>query len=498
MTQLQKTDSPEIDPENPWADDVLERQSIADYLTPVLASINQPFVIGLHSAYGTGKTIFIRRWRADLRLKGFESVYFNAWETDFSENPLYAFMSALKRQFEEKAPKKKKEKIREQFSVLAKKTGGFARNKALPLILKGLTRKALGNDAVDEFLNDFGASEEEIASLVGEIAGESLRAQEMSENSLDEFKKYLGKIVKERVGKKKDADKRKIIIFVDELDRCRPDYAIEVLESIKHLFSIEGIVFVLAIDDDQLQKSVASVFSPDIDADGYLRRFIDWRFKLPQPPPQRFARFLCDRFSLEETGSFNRRDDFYDIRELARNFGVCAKAFQLSLRQQEQVFTEINLAVRALIVKEAPFSNVLGCLSVIRSRYRNQYISCVEGKGEIEDFIRLLEPEFSDANFKHLYGSWDKFKAVFHSWFLYEETAEKLQKELEKLSEGINQNKKSLIKPPDEYKKINRVEYLEEVIGYFGHTNGRFNLWNESLAGITLKRLEGAAMFADR
>ena len=74
-----------------------------------------------------------------------------------------------------------------------------------------------------------------------------------------------------------------VIIFVDELDRCRPSYAIELLERIKHLFNIGGLVFVLALDREQLGHSIKAVYGNGIDSDGYLRRFVDFEYQLKNP-----------------------------------------------------------------------------------------------------------------------------------------------------------------------------------------------------------------------
>lgn len=74
-----------------------------------------------------------------------------------------------------------------------------------------------------------------------------------------------------------------LVIFVDELDRCRPDYAVELLERIKHLFAVENLLVVLSVDTQKLGHAASQVigFSPK-DTDGYLRRFIDLDYRLPE------------------------------------------------------------------------------------------------------------------------------------------------------------------------------------------------------------------------
>ncbi len=78
------------------------------------------------------------------------------------------------------------------------------------------------------------------------------------------------------------SSEKKIIIFIDELDRCRPDFAIETLEIVKHYFDIPNIVFVLSLDIEQLSHSIATCYGQNMDSSGYLRRFIDFQVNIPK------------------------------------------------------------------------------------------------------------------------------------------------------------------------------------------------------------------------
>ena len=96
---------------------------------------------------------------------------------------------------------------------------------------------------------------------------------------------------------------RPLMVMIDELDRCRPSYAVELLEVAKHLFSVDRIVFVLAVNCDQLAHSVKALYGNDFDADGYLRRFFDVDFKLPAPERRAFI-----HAQLQATGIY----DYFD------------------------------------------------------------------------------------------------------------------------------------------------------------------------------------------
>jgi hypothetical protein len=72
-----------------------------------------------------------------------------------------------------------------------------------------------------------------------------------------------------------------IVIFVDELDRCRPDFAINMLEIIKHVFNIDQVQFVLITNTEQLKASVENCYGARVDSQRYLDKFIKFRFSLP-------------------------------------------------------------------------------------------------------------------------------------------------------------------------------------------------------------------------
>ena len=97
-------------------------------------------------------------------------------------------------------------------------------------------------------------------------------------NSINEFKTSLADFIV-------DAYNGKPFIFIiDELDRCRPNYAVSILEQIKHFFSVPNIIFVLSIDKNQLGSAVKGVYGSDsLNSEEYLRKFIDLEYSIPEP-----------------------------------------------------------------------------------------------------------------------------------------------------------------------------------------------------------------------
>ena len=90
-----------------------------------------------------------------------------------------------------------------------------------------------------------------------DIIKEKIKDYEISKKSIVNLKSELKKFV-ESLDTKEECP-LPFVFFIDELDRCKPDFAIELLERAKHLFNIPGILFVLALDRNQLEQSVKKV-----------------------------------------------------------------------------------------------------------------------------------------------------------------------------------------------------------------------------------------------
>jgi hypothetical protein len=176
-----------------------------------------------------------------------------------------------------------------------KKAGAALLKAALPTAIKIATSGLL----------DISALKEDLAKLGEDIAKEQIEKYEAGKKTIRKFREDLGKLV-EAVAGQREPDQRKPVVFViDELDRCRPSYAVGLLEKVKHLFSVDGLVFVLGIDRHQLAQSVRSLYGSGMDADGYLRRFIDLDYRLPEPDHKKFAEAQFARFGLD--GMLNAR-----------------------------------------------------------------------------------------------------------------------------------------------------------------------------------------------
>ncbi len=89
-----------------------------------------------------------------------------------------------------------------------------------------------------------------------------------------------------------DNEERPLVIIIDELDRCKPTFAVEMIEKIKHLFSVQHIVFVVVMNKSQLEESIKCIYGQNIDAYTYLQKFIHLEMRLPKRTGERFENDL--------------------------------------------------------------------------------------------------------------------------------------------------------------------------------------------------------------
>jgi hypothetical protein len=224
-------------------------------------------------------------WQRHLEIDGFNTLYFNAWENDFQSSPLVAIVSELK------TLRFNNDRTEEIFKSILEKGSTFLKKVApavVTQIAKNIAEKYIGELDVLGKTGIQDSAEAAVSILDSEIQNYANKKKDLSD-----FKNELGKFVREL------NSHNPLVFFIDELDRCRPNYAIEVLEHIKHFFSVRGIVFVLSIDKKHLESSVKGFYGTnEINSAEYLRRFIDIEFSIPEPPSGTFTQYLFDYFDF--------------------------------------------------------------------------------------------------------------------------------------------------------------------------------------------------------
>ncbi len=373
----------EIDEDKPFENDQLSRRNSAENLTHLIKTIEQPFVLALDSPWGSGKTTFIKMFAQHLQLQGVPTLYFNSWEVDYSDDPLISFIGEIQSSLEVSKIDPSKKKKLAGYVKKAKKLGGTIIKESIPLALKIGTAGALD---LDKF------TEKAFADFAEKVAREKIDGYQTYKRTLEDFKENLGNFASEI---SKSGDQHcPLVFFIDELDRCRPNFAVELLERLKHLFSAPGIVFVLAIDKAQISNSIKCLFGNDINTDGYLRRFVDLTYQLPIAGLDEFCNFLYQKFEFWkffEQRNANFQDREIEYKQLTETFTSVANIFKLSARVVEQCIAQINIIVRTTPFEESIYPIFLGFLISYRVFNEERYVAYCKGEIQPREVINELK-----------------------------------------------------------------------------------------------------------
>ena len=378
---------------------MLDRSTVADSLTNLVRDQANPFVISLNGHWGTGKTFFLKRWQKQLERDGFQAIYFNAWEDDFCDDPLVAIIGQLSdhlskdKEFEERG-QQIREVIEQNLRSLLKKHAGVT----LP-------------EFEDKILKEYADQR----------------------TSKDELKKGL-KRLSDEVWEK---SKHPLIFIIDELDRCRPTFAVGLLERVKHVFDVPGMVFIFGINRDELCSSIQSIYG-NIDSAVYLRRFFDMEFLLPEASSETFCKHLIMRYGLEEFFSnLSNRDEFSEFSNFFPRFcgliGLSLRDIDYCLRTM--VFIGKNLEQRHLM-----YPYLLSALIPLRLKNHKLYRRFVQGEPIGAEVMTCIEQWLRDKKLSeelsrylnwmeiYLYATYNPSPTQFENeWYIENESFRQLK-----------------------------------------------------------------------
>lgn len=289
--RLQVTDQKQMT----WANDKLNRKPYADRLTTLIKNTEGPYVIGLTSPWGSGKTFFLKAWHNQLVAEGMPCIYFNAWEKDASGDPLANLIAVC-----------------EQQAVDFKGTAA---------LLKGKFEEAFQN--LPGLLRGAGWLANLWGIPIGSTIDTSATVIEKIQEILNQKKDFTEQL--EKLASEIDTNIHfPLFIIVDELDRCRPSYAINLLESIKHLFNVPHVVFLLAVDATQLLQQVEHTFGLKACVENgkivcdprqdYLGKFFDIYYNLPATDNATFVKNILSKVNIIEKYSNLFMNTSYNLK----------------------------------------------------------------------------------------------------------------------------------------------------------------------------------------
>ena len=344
------------------------------------------YTFAIYGEYGSGKTYFLNAFqeilsnnnncqvKEEFELQAnFKLIKINAWEEDYLKDPILSI--GLKIANEMKEDKKLSDKLSKNALLLGKN-----------LLLNIVKNNSYGNiiiNAVEETLNDANKNINEYY----------LKYKDYLKNIKESLTEYIEKLKENQEDKTKNT---KLLILVDELDRCRPDYAIEFLEAINHIFSVKNLIFVFSIDKKALKSAMTTIYGANMDFDNYMKKFIHSDVslnKLTDSDNEEIIEYYIKKYYPNKPE--------VDQHAFKKNIPVFLNHFKLNPRNIEYMIRICKSLDKELSKNNEFIMPLIFTLSCIKSRYHDEYYELFNNKLD-------FDLDMFDIDLKTLYKIFSK------------------------------------------------------------------------------------------
>ncbi|WP_288198649.1 P-loop NTPase fold protein [uncultured Pleomorphomonas sp.] len=371
--------------------DLFGKSNLASGMSHLVATVEDPLVIAFDGQWGSGKTTFLKMWAGELRKSGHPVIFFDAFENDYVEDAFAALAREIIELAEEKAPQKGKviEDIRDKASQLG------------VLLLKGATKVGVkvavraataGLASADDF-KDLGEDISKEVEGAAEAYMNQLLDQPRKQKQIAEgFRKALAELPGLLAPPTEGEQQKPLIFIIDELDRCKPHFALALLERIKHFMSVPNVHFVLGVHLTQLQGSVKYAYGNNIDAAAYLQKFINITILNVETITNKDNTDL-HKYANYLTGILNIRTDSESPISTSKETIIRILQYeQMSHRTLERVFTILSLAIGLTPQDRLQLGGIMGGLVMMKLLRPDLFRKAKQGLlslQEAKEFLRF-------------------------------------------------------------------------------------------------------------
>ena len=335
--------------------DEFSRKPIAENIIKLLTSPIDLSPMVIDGGWGTGKTEFCQKLIRLMQQQhpDYQPVYIDAFRSDHSGEPLLALLAEI---IKTCVPEDTDGQPSEKRKNITRKVA-----RAVGFVMKTVAKAAVGHvlkqdiedleEGMSQIINDGQEAKNAAATVVGvatTLASHSidatidatvealLKEQIEAEKNLETLKSCMKELA---------ADKP-IILFIDELDRCRPDYAVDMLEVIKHVFDVENVKVVLVTNTKQLRAAINHRYGMEVDAQKYLDKFLKYSFALPEKVVTQFEHernFVSIHYCQRLIGSNNELSLLIRNESVIDFIGEIIQRNNLSLRETETLVRYLKI-----------------------------------------------------------------------------------------------------------------------------------------------------------
>ena len=253
-----------IKDEHDLSEDYLDHKDFAGYIEKAIEIAEPPFTMALYGSWGTGKTCLLKRLKDDLNEKNYKVIWFDAWKYENEPNLLWPLLKKLQLT----AP----EDIKKESLKLFKSVGKCALNLGLRSAI------AIGSAGTISYgIEDVKKQLEEEDSALDSYVDEVALLEK-------EFNEYVDLLLK-------NTEPKKLIILIDDLDRCAPENMVALIEGIKLFLYTGKCIFVYALDKKVVSEAVTRKYEgmESFDGERYLEKIFEFSFKIPPPKEEQFG-----------------------------------------------------------------------------------------------------------------------------------------------------------------------------------------------------------------
>lgn len=326
-----------------WKDDLLGYSGIAETFTHLIQSIDDTKVISIEAGFGQGKTFLRENWAKHLRALGEVVIEIDAQQSDHSGEPVITFLGALLAAM----PEQERTKLAEIGAKGVKLAGAVTRAVTRAILKNGAeelietvsdlaSSKVDGADIFKETISDLeeGMSKYAQQLIASQLAAETARTEELPAQ-IEALRNAL------TAGR----EHKRVVVLIDELDRCHPDYTIAFLEAMKLVFNRADFVFCLFVNADYLESLAQHRFGTKDAGERYLEKFVDIRLRLE--PSKEEVKAATRALAMQQPLAIPFGEGpAFSVEHAAILAGEIVARNDLSFRQIKRVLGKVDLALR--------------------------------------------------------------------------------------------------------------------------------------------------------
>lgn len=415
---------------DPFFDCIPGAKEYAECIKSTILNKETPYVLMLNENFGMGKSYFVTRFTQHLRNNNVDCIYFSAWENDYLELPFVSFSKEIIKYFQNKSMTKKAstefvkatKSIYKVISSIAKATS-FSANANLGVFS---TKVSLDSNKAITAAEDF------IQSFI------------KKDDYLIAFKKTLKGFIDSLKNKK-------LVIIVDELDRCRPDYAMKTLEIIKHFFDIEGLFIIVPTNENSLFKCVKSLYGfneeTSTNTESYFKKFFDDIETLYKPNYLEMVKNIINEKSLEECIKQNYIsldcDQYYSLNLLQVKISKYGETEKFTIREMDSMCKRILYYCKCIQQKiDCEYLTCLLFNKYSRQKVKQCFLSPEHrfaNNGKKQQLLQFLIPDTVFNGFDDNYAIFQRYYPTFRAttFQTYKEFDDFYKKAVEEIENGL-------------------------------------------------------------